>query len=796
MLETVGPIDNFIRSVEKVKGLEWLGEYELHDIPPGDGFGDQDAPEKPLKGQLFLVMSDTQALNQLRNLFDSWRRNPDAPFDRGLAPLKHAFAHLHAIRQWDVEDRLRETGLLEDWDERLQHGHKSVRFEAELWFRESAPRRRLAERLLRQHVEELGGKIVAQCTIPEIAYHAVLGRIDITQIEALLHEPQSRARVALFRCDDIMFMRPVGQCSIPIPEEVEPGKDLESDVTSPPHRDLTAPVSPVIALLDGMPLTRHQLLNGRLTVDDPDNYEADYQAHERSHGTSMASLICHGELDAQEAPLERSVYVRPIMKPRRGFGGNYYEAIPEDVLPNDVVQRAVLRIFEGDGGEPPVAPDVRIINLSIGDPQRPFLREMSSWARLLDWLAWKYDVLFVVSAGNHVRSLILDEPAADFHRKSFQERQRSVLAALAADTRNRRLLSPAQTLNGLTVGALHADASGTTVPSHLVDPVDNGLPSILSAHGPGYRRAIKPDLFLPGGRQLLSDDPSAPSNTVKLRTVDSTRSPGQRMATPGRGGTLNADCYGRGTSNAAALASRGAYRFHQLVSVLRDPQGAPIPDEYHVVLMKALLVHGTDWSRVFPELQNSLETSDNRRMFKDYVARFLGYGPVRFEKVLTCTEQRVTVLGFGTLSDGQGSEFLLPLPPSLSSSNEKRRLTITLAWMSPINSRRQNYRIAHLWFNPRNEIASERKFADYRAVQRGTVQHEVLESSDSVAFQDGDEMVVKVNCRSDAGEIVEPVRFGLVVTLEVSEDSAVFVPIYQEVRERLSIRVKPSVKIP
>ncbi len=35
-------------------------------------------------------------------------------------------------------------------------------------------------------------------------------------------------------------------------------------------------------------------------------------------------------------------------------------------------------------------------------------------------------------------------------------------------------------------------------------------------------------------------------------------------------------------------------------------------------------------------------------------------------KVVSCTDQRVTVLGVGKLDDNEGQEFLLPLPPSLS----------------------------------------------------------------------------------------------------------------------------------
>ena len=135
-------------------------------------------------------------------------------------------------------------------------------------------------------------------------------------------------------------------------------------------------------------------------------------------------------------------------------------------------------------------------------------------------------------------------------------------------------------------------------------------------------------------------------------------------------------------------------------------------------------------------------------------------------------------------------EFVFPLPPSLSAVAEKRRLTITLAWLSPVDCRRQKYRIAHLWFNPKNAIAPTRVCYDDKAVQRGTVQHEVLEGSMAVDFQDGDSIAITVNCRADAGRIVEPVRYALAVTLEVAE--GIDIPIYQEVRDRLRVRLPVS----
>ena len=356
VLETVGSVANFMRAVEKVNGLEWLAEYELEDIPPGDGFEDADDPEKNLTGQLFLVMTDGQALAELRRLFEAWRANPEEPFRRGLASLKHAFEHLRVIRPWDVEDRLRDTGVLEDWNERAAFGQETVSFEAELWYRGGPIRRRRAAAWLRELVEAQGGGIVGECVIEDIAYHAVLGRIDIAGVRELLDDPEARRQVELFRCDDIMFLRPVGQCAAPIgddAEELDAGNLVESESGTSGR--------PVVALLDGMPLTGHVLLDGRLVVDDPDDYEAAYQAAERSHGTAMASLICHDDLDVQGSAMGRPVYVRPVMQPRRGFNGQFFEAVPEDVLPVDLVHRAVVRLFDGEGGEPPAAPSVRVV---------------------------------------------------------------------------------------------------------------------------------------------------------------------------------------------------------------------------------------------------------------------------------------------------------------------------------------------------------------------------------------------------------------------------------------------------
>ena len=785
VLETVGSIDSFVNAIRRIDGLEWLGEYEQTDIAPEHGFEDESNSEKRLRGQLFLVMTNQQALRELQSLFDRWREDPEYKFPYGLGRLRQAFGHLYDIRPWGAEDRIRETGILEDWQSRLQGDDSLAPFEAELWFRGNASRREQAESYVRGIIQSLGGEVLQQCVIPDISYHAVLGTMSLARVQEMVEQPDLWDNIALLQCDDIMHIRPVGQCAVGIPEDTTDG-----GVVEPSSLPVDSPTGdPLVALLDGMPLAGHQLIDGRTIVDDPDDFESAYLARERVHGTTMGSLVCLGDINDGGNPIGRPLYVRPIMKPRRGFGGLFVEAIPPDVLPIDLVHRAVRRLYEGENGEPPAAPGVRVINLAICDPVRPLNREMSPWARLIDWLSWKYNVLFVVSSGNQTDDLELEIPSGELSGLTAEELEESVIRSVASDTRNRRLLSPSETLNGVTVGATHEDASSQP-PVYLLDPFTHeGLPSVISAHGPGYRRAIKPDILLPGGRQPLSEKLGNSHANSVLEVRSPNDPPGQLVAIPGAQGELNRTSYTRGTSNATALASRATHFLYDVIEELREDTGNGLGRDFDAVLLKTLLVHGANCANAFDLYRQVLLNGQTSRRFKEYVGRFLGYGSADLTRVVACTDQRVTVLGLGSLEDGDGDEFALPLPPSLSAITERRVLTITLAWLTPVSSTSQNYRIAHLWFNPaqQNDIAPTRLYADHQAVLRGTVQHEVLEGERAVPFQDGDAIGIKVNCRADAGSIEEPIRYGLAVTLEVAE--GLNIPVYEEVRQRLRIPI-------
>src|SRR5690606_38632827 len=123
---------------------------------------------------------------------------------------------------------------------------------------------------------------------------------------------------------------------------------------------------------------------------------------------------------------------------------------------------------------------------------RPFLYEPSPLARLVDWMSWQYQVLFVVSAGNHVSSL--PRACSD---------DAELVRFLFSDTRHRRLLSPGESINAVTVGAVGVDSATATHPADSVPmPSRPDIPAAYSAVGRGHRRSVKPDVLMAGGRQL------------------------------------------------------------------------------------------------------------------------------------------------------------------------------------------------------------------------------------------------------------------------------------------------------
>ena len=422
VFETGGRIDNFRQAVAKVEGLEFLAELET-ELPPDANFAvidkrkgreGQDRTDKLITGRFYLAMPDITAFRQLLSLWDQWERT--GKLDRGFAPFGDVFEHLHNLRPWGPIDRIPDE-TIEFWrEESTQHPDRPIRTEVELWFHSNTTKREKVSTDFKKLVAETGGSVIHEAIISEIDYHGMLIDVPAGEIQKLM----TRQAVKLAIADDVMFLR--AQSLLISPTEVEPFDDPSHHVPAIPTEN-----APIVALLDGVPMELHNLLKDRLSLDDPDDLQRNATVARRLHGTAM--VILHGDLNAKGPALNRILYVRPLLL----APANGPEQSDENRLLVDTVHRAVLRM-RGSAGEEAAAPTVFIVSLSIGDPRRPFTQSVSPLARLLDYLAAKYALLFLVSAGNATTSLTVPgfSDWTSFTTALPTDREKAVLMGLNA----------------------------------------------------------------------------------------------------------------------------------------------------------------------------------------------------------------------------------------------------------------------------------------------------------------------------------------------------------------------------
>ena len=298
----------------------------------------------------------------------------------------------------------------------------------------------------------------------------------------------------------------------------------------------------------------------------------------------------------------------------------------------------------------------------------------------------------------------------------------------------------------------------------------------ISSHIRSARRGIVP---LPVIASLIDID-SQPA-TLRVSNQSSANSPGQLTASGADGiNSYNATC---GTSNATALVSRLCAEY---LNNLRGSSNLHIPVEYEAIAIKSMLLHSCSWREVGQELATKY-VPQIPRLKKKETLKWIGYGLPNPDISSFCTEQRVTLMGYGELSGGTQSEFRFPLPSCLISQAVSKRLTITLAWLSPIDSRNKNYRLAKLGFSADKDlIAKDNTEGDDKVSRKGTVQHEVFVGKQASTYVAGTDLKIVVSCKKES-KLTKPVKYVLMATLEVAPETQL--PIYQEVEARIQTQV-------
>lgn len=755
VFEVMDHVENLARAIKRIPGFRFIAEEDLDEADADDDFyilNDKNERVATFPQKLYATLTNRQATDQLLAL---WRRYLNGEHSkRGEAPFWHLFNQLRNIRYWDNEDRI-DTDVLNYLQEDVRRGSTQVAFEIELWFYKKDAEAVIAERRVQHIIEEQGGSVLSSCRYPQICYHALAVTCPETVIRVILEQHSGE----ILSEHSIKFLKPIGQCL-----SISGINESENVIDIQPKKGLLHPL-PRAAMLDGLPVENHTLLRDYLLVDDPDDYQKNYLSKYRRHGTEMASLIIHGDLNEHNNSISTPLYVRPICKPDE-YGD---ERVPKNVLFPDLLHRAIVDMIRE-----PQCRDIRIINLSLGDSGKMFAHTMSAEAKMLDYLSDTYHLLFLISAGNHLNMVeISDMSAIDFRALSDKERAQILYNQQLKGQSKQRLLAPAESFNNLTIGAIHADMC-TQLPTGVADIIPYGYPSLYSAMGLGVGRDVKPSCVLPGGRQVFRSLETA----ANFRSFEkySKKGPGLCTANPN---SITDISYCIGTSNATALATRVGLEIYDII--LNSPQ-LMIPRELQAVAIKTLFIHSCTWGNIGQNLR--VMFADGRRNRID-VLKLMGYGVPDVDRVRDCTDERVVFVGHGTVNAGHHVTFEVPLPPCMAAQAIRKRLTVTLAWSSPLLGANSKYQQVGLYFDsPENcNCIGSRLESDGNASRHGTIQHEIFEGSDATTFLKNAKLVVHVVRKKD--NLSTSIPFVLALTLEVAE--GVGLPIYQQIIERIQI---------
>lgn len=759
VFELTADVSNFMRAAGKVPGLDFVAADAL----------EPDALDRD--PALYLMIPDNRALNQMVNLWRAFAAGRDLPY--GFAPWRNLFEQMKDLRPWGPQDRL----TLEDarvLAEQRADDRGLVRIEIELVFRPT----RVAEAEVSGLLAERGGAVVSTSRIDGARYHALLADVPQAEIQTML----ARGYEGLIASEAVMHIRPQSAVHLTL---------IEPDETQPPPADGLPEGEPIAAVFDAVPMAGHPRLDGRLSVEDPFDLER-RSVGPRVHGTAMASAILHGDLQAPQTPLARRLHFVNVMYAPAPIDD--VERFP-DRLPADLFHAAVARMKTGPDA---TAPHVIVINASLGDSNKPFAGRMSGWARVVDWLSYTYGVLFVISAGNHTADL--ETPDVDiiaFENLAPAEQARLALRASGAAMAYRRVLTPGEAINALTVGALHSDGGGPPPQVAMTFDIwaDTGLCNVSSALGPGHGGAVKPDVLAPGGRHHVRLSPRGQGHALTpLRTAGVFG--GILVAAPPPAGGARPDAVGKslGTSVASALTTGVAARAHEALEAVYE-DFLEIPAAHRAVLLKALVVHSARWTAARDLIVETLGPADNKQHVrqKDNVRRYLGFGAIDPEVVLDCTEDRATLWSVGRLVSDQAHTIRIPIPPAMGGRAIPHEVCVTVAWMAPPRIGAPNYRGVQIKIvEPREAagllaVAADGLQPDYNQAHNGTVVHRRWLGDRAAAFADGATFDVIVQRQID--DFADPTPYAVVATVKMAGVNEV----YTQVRDRLAVRPRVPV---
>jgi len=590
--------------------------------------------------QICIVFSDEQGLEKFKDHLSKMSLQ-----DTGLT-YKQILEALEGIENWTTEDR-------QSWAIRNQGFPKTDTFtlDIELWPIETT-----------NHPTRIQ---LCQKFEKWLSDHQIR-RIDKLNRDSLLMyriEANQKQAEQLLNHKDIRFVDLPPKTGINYQQLNVEIQNIPINLVSP------APDSARICILDSGINANHPLI--KTAIGESKSYVQNQEVHDDAgHGTAVAGIALHGDV---EACLASNFWTPPfwlyngkIMYLADSNATRFDEKTIETILIDAV------KYFAEERG-------CRIFNLSLGNANSPYNgRHIKGMAYVLDTLARKYNILFIVSAGNFSGS---EDPPVP--TKSWRDEYPDYLIGDA-----NFIIDPAPALNVLTVGSLarhNAHITEQRYPEiYALSPANENQPSPFTRHGPSVKGAFKPDLVAPGG------------NVASPMRID-----GKQWKSEMRGMgvlTLNHNFVGNtllkemsGTSFAAP------YITHLAGRLLNDyPQAS-------ANMLRALLVNHSNlpeecektFSTELCQQYKNGKTTKNRELPREVA----GYGKVDEDILYRSTENAVVLMAEDAIKNDAHAFYELPLPENfLRTQRAKRELRVTLAYSPPVRTTRLNYTATSITF--------------------------------------------------------------------------------------------------
>ena len=271
---------------------------------------------------------------------------------------------------------------------------------------------------------------------------------------------------------------------------------------------------------------------------------------------------------------------------------------------------------------------VRVFNMSLNLLETVSDSSYGVVAGMLDAIADRHNVLFVLSAGNL---------ETQNHRPLWPSDPKKAVTILAGRSGSETLLQPAESARSLTVGAINPPS---------VEPSVAGAPACYTRRGPGLRVGVKPDLAHYGG------------------AVPTSKKHSGLASLQGDGGLKR----GYGTSYATPLAAKS-------VSSLEAQVAGGLSRESLI----ALTVHSADAASFL-----------KHREIQSIARQFIGYGkPEAALDALATSGNKITLVFADTLFLGRELKFPFSWPACLVSGGGscKGNVKLSLAYRPVLDHR-------------------------------------------------------------------------------------------------------------